>query len=91
MSDLGIPAKLIRLCRMALSTSCSSVKMEKNLSEPFDTVRGFRQVDLFNAGVHRNGTLFYKSVQLLTHDIDIGRTIEMSPLRLVLSNGSLRK
>ena len=62
-----------------------------NLSESFDTVQGFRQgdplsCDLFNfvmesvlrnAGVHRSGTFFQKSVQLLTcgDDIDIiGRT-----------------
>ena len=43
MSELGIPAKLIRLCRMMLSYSCSSVNLAKDLSEPFDTVRGFRQ------------------------------------------------
>ena len=87
MSELGIPAKLIRLCRMTLSNSCSCVKVGKDLSEPFDTERGFRQgdpisCDLFNfllvsvlrkAGVHRNGTIFYKSVQLLLYadDIDI--------------------
>ena len=92
MSELGIPAKLIRLCRMTLRNSCSSVKVGKDLSEPFHTVRGFRQgdplsCDLFNfflesvlrqAGVHRNGTIFYKSVQLLAYadDFDIiGRTI----------------
>ena len=43
MSTLRIPAKLIRLCRMALSNSCSSVKVGKDLSELFDTARGFRQ------------------------------------------------
>ena len=92
MSELDIPVKLIRLCRMALSNSCSSVKIGEDLSEPFDTVRGFRQgdpltCDLFNflmesalrkAAVHRNGTIFYKSVQLLAYadDIDIiGRTM----------------
>ena len=32
MYDLGIPAKLIRLCRMTLSNSCSSVKLGKDLS-----------------------------------------------------------
>ena len=58
-----------------------------DLSEPFDTVRGFRQgdplsCDLFNfvmesvlqkAGVHRSVTIFQKSVQLLAYadDIDI--------------------
>ena len=76
---------------MTLS-SCSSIKVGKDLSEPFDTVQGFRQGDLllcelFNflmesvlreAGVHRNGTIFYKSVQLNAYadDIDIiGRTM----------------
>ena len=42
------------------------VKVGKDLSEPFDTVRGFRQgdplsCDLFNflmESVHRNGTIF---------------------------------
>ena len=43
MSELGIPAKLIRLCRMTLSNSYSSVKVGMDLSEPFETVRGFRQ------------------------------------------------
>ena len=92
MFDLVIPAMLIRLCRMKLSNSCSSVKVGKDLPVPFDTVRGFRQggplsCDLFNfllesvlrkSGVHRNGTIFYKSVQLLAYadDIDIiGRTM----------------
>ena len=58
-----------------------------DLSEPFDTVRGFRQgdplsFDLFNfvtgsvlrkAGVYRSDTIFQKSVQLLAYadDIDI--------------------
>ena len=60
---------------MTLSNSCSSVKVGMDLSEPFDTVRGFRQgdplsCDLFNfvmesvlrkAGVHRSGTIFQKS------------------------------
>ena len=71
---------------MTLSNSCSSI------SETFDTVRGFRQgdplsCDLFNflmksvlrkAGVHRNGTIFYKTVQLLSYADDIhirGRTV----------------
>ena len=81
-------AKLIRLCRKTLSNSCNSVKVGLDLSEHFDTVRGFRQLscDLFNfvmesvlrkARVHPNGTIFHKSVQLLTHvdEIDIiGRT-----------------
>ena len=77
---------------MTLSNSCTSVKVGKDLSEPFDTVRGFRQgvplsYDVLNfllesvlrkAELHRNGTIFYKSVQLLAYadDIDItGRTM----------------
>ena len=87
MSEFGIPAKLIKLCGMTLSNTTSSVKIGLNLSEPFDTKRGFRQGDplsctLFNllmegvlrkAGVHRSGTIFFKSVQLLAYadDIDI--------------------
>ena len=87
MSELGIHAKLIRLCRMTLSSSCSSVKVGKDLSESFDTMRVIRQgdplsCDLFNflsesmprkAGVYRNDTIFYKSVQLLAYadDVDI--------------------
>ena len=72
MSELGIPAKQIRLCRMTLSNSCSFVKVGKDLSVPFDTVRAFRQgeplsCDLFNfllESVLRKagGTIYYKSV-----------------------------
>ena len=69
---------------MTLCNSRSSVKVGIDLSEPFDTVRGFRQGNLFNlvmesvlrmAGVYRNGTIFQKSVQLLVYadDIDIIR------------------
>ena len=74
MSELDIPAKLIWLCRMTLSNSCSSVKVGMDLSEPFDTVRGFRQGYLFNfvmesvlrmTALHRNDTILQKSVKLL--------------------------
>ena len=87
MSELGIPAKLIRLSRMTLSNSCSSDKVGMDLFVPFVAVRGFRpsdplSFDLFNflsesvlrkAGVHRYVTIFYKSGQLLAYadDIDI--------------------
>ena len=87
MSELGIPAKLVRLCRMPLSNSCSSIKVGMDISEPFDTVRGFRQgypisCDLYNfviesvllkVGVHHNLAIFQKSVQWLVYadDIDI--------------------
>ena len=70
---------------MTLSNSCSSVKVGMDLSEPFDSVQGFRQgdplsCDLFKflletvlrkAGVHRNGTIFYKSVQYFAYADDI--------------------
>ena len=71
ISELGIPAKMIKLCTMTLSNSCSSVKVGKDLSEPFGTVRSFRQGDLFNflmvsvlrkASVHSNRTIFYKRI-----------------------------
>ncbi|XP_054086050.1 putative uncharacterized transposon-derived protein F52C9.6 isoform X2 [Zeugodacus cucurbitae] len=87
MSEFGIPAKLIRLCKLTLSNTKSSVRIGKDLSEPFDTKRGFRQgdslsCDFFNlllekiiraAELNREGTIFYKSVQLLAYadDIDI--------------------
>ena len=71
---------------MTLSNSCSSVKVEMDLSQPFDTMRGFKQddplaCDLFNfvmksvlrkAGVHRYGTICQKSVHLLEYVNDIG-------------------
>ena len=87
MSEFGIPAKLIRLCKMTLLNTSSAVRIGKDLSEPFDTKRGFRQgdslsCDFFNlmlesivraAELNRSGTIFYKSVQLLAYadDIDI--------------------
>ena len=49
MSELSIPAKLIRRCRMTLSNSCSSDKVEKDLCEPFRIVQGFRQGDQLSA------------------------------------------
>ena len=87
MSEFGIPAKLIRLCRMTLSSTSCLVRIGMDLSEPFDTKRGFRQgdslsCDFFNlmlekviraAELNRGGTIFYKSVMLLAYadDIDI--------------------
>jgi sorting nexin-29 len=86
MSELGIPAKLVRLCSMTLSNTISSVKVGNDLSETFSTRRGLRQGDslscvLFNllmesvirkAGVHRGGTILgQKCVQLLGYADDI--------------------
>lgn len=87
MSHLGIPAKLVRLCRMTMEKSRCSVKVGKNTTEPFDVEKGLRQGDalscnLFNialeaivrnSNVNNRGTIFQKSVQLLAYadDIDI--------------------
>ncbi|XP_049306103.1 LINE-1 retrotransposable element ORF2 protein isoform X2 [Bactrocera dorsalis] len=85
MSEFGIPAKLIRLRKLTLSNTKSSVRNGKDLSEPFNTKRGFRQgdslsCDFFNlllekmvraAELNREGTIFYKSVQLLAYVDDI--------------------
>ena len=87
MSDFGIPPKLIRLCGMTLTNTKSAVQIGTELSEPFDTKKGFRQgdplsCDLFNlimeyiiraAGLRHNGTIFYKSVMPLGYadDVDI--------------------
>ena len=72
---------------MTLQKTSCVVKVGKELSDPFDTVRGFRQGDplsctFFNfimesivrkSGVQRTGTIKTKSVQLLAYadDIDI--------------------
>ena len=72
---------------MTLSNSCSSVKVGKDFSESFDTVRGFRHGDTLSCDllnflmqsvlrktcVHRNGNNFYKSVQLLAYANDIDK------------------
>ncbi|XP_051864305.1 uncharacterized protein LOC127566314 [Drosophila albomicans] len=86
MSELGIPPKLTRLCRMTLSNTISSVKVGCGQSETFTTKCGLRQGDslsciLFNilmesiirkAGVHRTGTILTnRCVQLLGYADDI--------------------
>ncbi|CAD7014012.1 unnamed protein product [Ceratitis capitata] len=45
ISEFGIPAKLIRLCKLTLDNTSSAVRIRKGLSEPFDTKRGVRQSD----------------------------------------------
>ena len=62
---------------MTLSNSCSSVKVEMDLSERFDIARGFRKDDLFNFCERREciamAKIFSKSVQLFgyANDFDI--------------------
>lgn len=87
MAEFGIPAKLIRLCRMTLSNTTCAVLIGKDLTTPFDTKRGFRQgdslsCDFFNlmmekivraADLRNTGTIFNRSIMLLAYadDIDI--------------------
>jgi sorting nexin-29 len=87
MSEFKIPHKLIRLTRMTMEHTKSQVRIQSDLSDPITTKKGLRQGDslaclLFNlalekvirnAGIQTNGTIFYKSVQLLAYadDIDI--------------------
>ena len=87
MSEFNIPNKLIRLTRMTMEHTKSQVRIQSDLSGPITTKKGLRQGDslaclLFNlalekvirnAGIQTNGTIFYKSVQLLAYadDIDI--------------------
>ena len=42
ISEFDIPAKLISLCEMTLKIAKCVVKVDNNLSEPFDAKRGFR-------------------------------------------------
>jgi len=87
MSEFNIPNKLIGLTRMTMENTKSSSRIQSDLSDPITAKKGLRQGDslaclLFNlalemavrkAGIQTNGTIFYKSVQLLAYadDIDI--------------------
>ena len=87
MSEFNIPNKLIRLTRMTMANMKRQIRIQSDLSDPITTKKGVRQGDslaclLFNlalemvvrkAGIQTNGTIFYKSVQLLAYadDIDI--------------------
>ena len=87
MSEFGIVAKFIGLCKMTLSNTNCSVLVEKDLTSPLDTKRVFTQddflsCDFFNSVMERivpaadlrnSGTLFHKSFMLLAYadDIDI--------------------
>ena len=105
MSELSILAKLIRLCRMTLSNSCSSVK---DLSESLilcdvtDKTTPYRATssifswrDFYGRRVCIAMTLFSTRVssflRMPTTLTSLGVRCEMSPRRLVLSNGILRK
>ena len=45
ISEFGIPAKLIRLCKMTFSNTSCSFLIGKNVTTPFDTKRRCRQGD----------------------------------------------
>ena len=68
MSELGVPAKLIRPCRMTLNNSCSSVKVGTDLSEPFDSVRGFREGDSLSFDLFAMA-VFFKKVSNCFHTL----------------------
>lgn len=65
-SELGIFAKLVRFCRITLSNTY--IKIGMDLSEPFDTKRGFRQDDPYLMTSTSSFRLFY------TEQVFIGRS-----------------
>ena len=76
---------------MTLSNSWSSVKLGKHLSEPIDTVRGFRQgdrlsCDLFNFLLES----VYSCLHTPTTLTSLGARCEMSSLRLRKIFGPVR-
>lgn len=87
MDELQIPPKIIRMVKATMAKVICRVRVQDELSEPFETDRGIRQGDslacfLFNLalekairqlGVNSRGTILYKSTHLLVYadDIDI--------------------
>ena len=87
MYALGIPAKLVNICRLTLADIKSLVKVDGEKSEPFITTKGFRQgdglsFDLFNicfemiiraANIDTTGTTYNKALRILGYadDLDI--------------------
>ena len=45
MNHLVIPTKLIKLCKMTLTETCSAVRVAKTESSSFKVQKGFRQGD----------------------------------------------
>lgn len=84
MNELQIPSKIIRMVKATMAKVTCKVRIQNELSEPFETTRGIRQGDglarlLFNltlekairqSRVNTRGTILFKSTQLLD-DIDI--------------------
>ena len=85
MNTLGVPPKLINLCRMTISDTRARVMVDKETSDVFHTKRGVKQgdglsCDLFNlcleyvirqAGIETRGTIFNKVLQPLGYADDI--------------------
>uniref|UniRef100_A0A0K8SN56 Reverse transcriptase domain-containing protein n=1 Tax=Lygus hesperus TaxID=30085 RepID=A0A0K8SN56_LYGHE len=87
MRRIGVPEKLIRMVEVTMRDVNCHVRVQGELSEPFQSTKGLRQGDalaciLFNvaldrsikdAGLDRRGTIFSRSVQILAYadDIDI--------------------
>jgi len=87
MGEFNIPNKLRSLTPMTMENTKSHVRIQSDLSDSIITKKGLRQGDslaclLFNialekvvrnAGILMSGTIFYKSVHLLTYadDTDI--------------------
>ena len=87
MYALGIPVKLVNMCRLTLADTKSLVKVDGEKSEPFITKKGVRQgdclsCDLFNicleliisaTNIDITGTIYNKALQILGYadDLDI--------------------
>ena len=86
MNHLGIPTKLIKLCKMTLTETYSAVRLAKAASAHFEVKKGLRQgdalsCDLFNiclemiirkAEIRTNsGSILTRSTQLLGYADDI--------------------
>ena len=84
MYALGIPAKLVNMCRLTLADTKSLVKVDGEKSEPFITTKGFRQgdglsCDLFNiclemiiraANIDTTDSIYNKALQILGYADD---------------------
>lgn len=85
MTEIGIPLKLVSLTRMTLTKTISAVRVQTDISEPFETFNGLRQGDalscvLFNivldkcirdSQIETTGTIYQKSVQVLGYADDL--------------------
>jgi sorting nexin-29 len=87
LSDFKVPSKLIKLVKLTLTETISTVRIQGELSTSFEVHNGVRQGDalaclLFNmalekvirdAGLNTAGTIFSKSVHILAYadDVDI--------------------